>query len=164
MGHTDHSVCVWGGSQRSTRARARPPLALRYPLSKRAARRAARYMFMRIHTALISFHSCGATPAIILHWVCGVVRGRGALFSTPSACRSRRVAARRARVACRELFCFWRSLPCFRSRGRRSALVTRLPPREAVSGVFYTGAHETKKRRSAGGSARRDTRASNVPF
>ena len=26
---------------------------------------------------------------------------------------------------------FWRSLPCFRSRGRRSALVTRLPPREA---------------------------------
>ena len=25
----------------------------------------------------------------------------------------------------------WRSLPCFRSRGRRSALVTRLPPREA---------------------------------
>ena len=43
----------------------------------------------------------------------------------------RQQRARFAHLGLRTASRLWRSLPCFRSRGRRSALVTRLPPREA---------------------------------
>ena len=40
----------------------------------------------------------------------------------------------------------WRSLPCFRSRGRRSTLVTRLPPREARCRWVGTEGHPRQQR------------------